>query len=88
MKFFYLFISAVFARNFTFPTHIIEQYGDLSWGGFRKIYKQLNENMKRKLWEHFRVLKRDCFNYGKCKKWRNNARNAVDTDRTITKSNI
>ena len=91
MKFFpHLFLSVALARNFTFPTHIIEQYGELSWGGFRNIYKQLNANMKRKLWEHFRVLKRDCFNHGKCRRWRNNnnARSGADTDKTIYKKNI
>ena len=44
-----------------FKDDILEKYGHLGWNGFRKIYKTLDKNMKSRLHEHFRVLKRDCF---------------------------
>ena len=52
----------------TYEEDIIEEYGDIGWNQFRKIYKTLDPDMKSKLHEHFRALKRDCFNFGKCRK--------------------
>ena len=47
---------------------IIEQYGEISWAKFRKIYWSLDKEMRSSLEEYYRDLKRDCFNFGKCKK--------------------
>ena len=46
----------------------MEKYGQLSWTGFRKKYKLIDESFATAMEEHFRSLKRDCFNSGGCKK--------------------
>jgi len=61
--------------SLTFSPDVIEKYGDISWAKFRKIYKHIDPNFIGKLEEHYRVLKRDCFNSGKCKKTPETARN-------------
>ena len=57
------------------PIHnltVIDEYGDITWNRFRKIYKKIDPNNRgNRLEEDFRVLHRDCFNFGeegKCRK--------------------
>ena len=51
------------------PIHnltVIDEYGDITWNRFRKIYKKIDPNNRgNRLEEDFRVLHRDCFNFGK-----------------------
>ena len=70
----------------TFEEDIIEKYGELGWNQFRKIYKDLDPSMKSKLHEHYRALKRDCFNFGKCRK--RNKKSAYIAGKRLFSSNI
>ena len=58
----------IFKANATFTAEILDSYGKLSWNGFRKKYKLIDESFATAMEEHFRALKRDCFHSGGCKK--------------------
>ena len=73
MKPLFLLACFAFGRNLTFSNEQIESFGQLSWNQFSKIYNKIDLNFERKLDEHFRVLKRDCYNYGLCKKYKTNS---------------
>ena len=87
------FESVINPNNVTFDDEIIQSYGELTWNGFRRKYKDIDESFRSKMEEHYRVLKRDCFNSGKCKrgtqkKLRNVEKEAVRKKNAFDESQI
>ena len=76
MIIFLLLFGSCLSWNFTWSESDIDSYGHVGFGKFRNLFKW-DDRYRFRMEEHFRALKRDCFNSRKCKRYKNAITGAI-----------